>query len=129
MANFLLAVLALVTMALPVMAQDCELYIVAQQRCFPWAVLSGAIISASSRVGQSVFTDVTNIQGCRRIVLAGNDEYTIQISANGYSPETKKIKNLCLQMQPLLTFALFPVDIANCPPMILPVHQPGDPNS
>jgi hypothetical protein len=127
--NCLFAVLALLSLAVPVLAQDCELYIGVQQRCFPWLVLSGAIISASSRTGQLVFTDVTNLQGSRRIVLPENDEYTIQISAGGYSPETKKIKNLCLQMQPLLRFFLFPVGVIECPPMMLPVRQPGDPNS
>ena len=129
MAEFLLAVLVLGSLAPPVMAQECELYIGVQQRCFPWAALSGATIAATSRTGQPVFTDITNLQGFRRIVLTGNDEYTIQISADGYSPETKRTRNLCLRMQPLLTFFLFPAGVTICPPLTLPVRQPGDPNS
>ncbi|MEI6208167.1 MAG: hypothetical protein WCP20_15410 [Desulfuromonadales bacterium] len=117
---------ALVSLALPVMAQDCELYISVQQRCFPGIVLSGAFISATNRAGQVVFTDITNMQGCRRIVLSGNDEYTIKITTGIYAPEIQKIKDLCLKVEPQLMFFLFPAGVVECPAMMIPIRQPGD---
>ena len=124
----LLAAVVLVSLTLPVMAQECELYIAVQQRCFPMVVLRGALISAKNQAGEQVFSDITNIQGNQRIVVPGNEEYTIQVDANGYSPETKKARNLCLQVAPLLTFFLFPAGVNSCPPMVLPTRQPGSPN-
>jgi ribosomal protein L28 len=91
--------------------------------------MPGANISASDRQKKQVFFDVTNLQGSRRIVLPGNEEYSIHVSADGYRPETIKIRNLCQQRDPLLLFFLFPADTTVCPPMVLPKHQVGDPNS
>jgi ribosomal protein L28 len=129
MVNMVTAVLALVSLALPVVTQECELYISVQQRCFPGLSLPGANISASDRLKKQVFFDVTNIQGSRRIVLPDNEEYSIRVSADGFSPETIKVRNLCQQLDPLLLFFLFPEDTTVCPPMVLPKRQLGDPNS
>ncbi len=129
MTNLLAAALTLASLALPVLIQECELYITVQQRCFPGLCLPGATISASDRQKKQVFTDVTNIQGSRRIVLSGNEEYSIRVSADGYSPETVIVRNLCQQMEPLLLFFLFPADTTACPPMVLPQRHPADPNS
>jgi ribosomal protein L28 len=129
MVNQVTKVLALISLALPVVIQECELYITVQQRCFPGLCIPGANISASDRQKKQVFFDVANIQGSRRIVLSGNEEYSIRVSSDGYRPETIKVKNLCQQLDPLLLFFLFPTDTTVCPPMVLPHRQLGDPNS
>jgi ribosomal protein L28 len=129
MVNWLATALSMFSLALPVVIQDCELYITVQQRCFPGLCMPGANISASDRQKKQVFFDVTNIQGSRRIVLSGNEEYSIRVSADGYSPETIKVRNLCQQRDPLLLFFLFPANATTCPPMVLPQRQLGDPNS
>jgi hypothetical protein len=87
MFNRLAALLSLASLALPVVIQECELYISVQQRCFPGASLAGATISVFNPLGKPVFNDVTNIQGSRRVVMPDNEEYTVQITADGYSPE------------------------------------------
>jgi ribosomal protein L28 len=129
MVKQLIKVITLISLALPVVIQECELYISVQQRCFPGLCLQGANITASDRQKKQVFFDVTNIQGSRRIVLPDNEEYSIRVSADGYKPETIKVKNLCQQRDPLLLFYLFPAETTVCPPKVLPQRQPGDPNS
>ncbi len=129
MVKQLIKVITLISLALPVVIQECELYISVQQRCFPGLCLQGANITASDRQKKLVFFDVTNIQGSRRIVLPGNEEYSIRVSADGYSPETIKVRNLCQQVVPHRVFYLFPADSSVCTPMVLPHRQLGNPNS
>ncbi|MDA8431146.1 MAG: carboxypeptidase-like regulatory domain-containing protein [Geobacteraceae bacterium] len=122
-------VVALASWAQPGVAQECEVYISVQQRCFPNAALPGATISVSNQLKKPVFSDVTNIQGSRRIVVPGNEEYTIKITADGYSPDTKTIRNACPQPAPVRMFFLFPAGSSSCPPIVLPKRRLGDPNS
>lgn len=96
------------------MAQECALYVSVQERCHPGSALANAIISASNQAGQLLVSDVTNIQGSRRIVLPSNDEYTIQVAVDGYSPETLRIRNLCMKPAPHLIFYLFMAGVKSC---------------
>lgn len=112
--NRLLRTIILILLALPVMAQECELYVTVLERCHPGSVLQNAVIKASNRAGQLIVSDMTNIQGSRRIVLPSNDEYTIQVAVDGYSPETLRIRNLCMKSSPHLIFYLFLAGVQSC---------------
>lgn len=108
------AALMALLLAIPVTAQYCELYISVQQRCHPGSPLANVLITASNETGQLSAVDTTNLQGSRRIVLPGNDEFSIQVVTDGYRPETRKIKNLCLKSAPHLIFYLFFADMESC---------------
>ena len=101
-------------LAMPATDQYCELYISVQQRCHPGFPLANVLITATNEAGQLLAVDVTNLQGSRRIVLPGNDEFSIHVVTDGYRPETLKIKNLCLKSAPLLLFYLYFTGMESC---------------